>query len=243
MGRLQSRRILVTGAAGGMGQVACGAFSAEGARVLGTDLQEPPPGLQMEAYLAADLATPDGRQAVLDACRRELGGLDGLYSNHGVILARRFEETTPDDWARIMAVNLESVYFLVQGSLPLLVDGASVVLVASAAGLGALPAMSAYSAAKGALVMLARSLAVDLAARGIRVNAIAPGLVDTPMPRGFVAGLPDPEATWRGMLAANLLGRAGRPTEVVSLGVHLLSEESGFTTGAVFPVDGGRLAT
>ena len=243
MDRLAGRQLLVTGAAGGMGEVACQAFAAEGARVLGTDLRERPEAFAGAGFVTADLATDEGRHAVLDACSTELGGLDGLYSNHGRIVARPFLETSAEDWRAILAANLESVYFLLQGAVPLLSPGASVVLVASAAGLGALPDTSAYCAAKGALVMLAKSLAVDLAGRGIRVNAIAPGLIDTPMPRGFVADLPDPQAAWDAMLAANLLGRAGRPEEVVSLGVHLLSPESGFTTGSVFVVDGGRLAT
>lgn len=242
MGRLEGRRILVTGAAGGMGRAACGIFAAEGARLLATDLCERPAGFDA-AFERADLALRAGREAVVDACRRELGGLDGVYCNHGVILPRRFEETTEDDWRGLLTANLESVYFLLQSALPLLAQGSSVVLLSSAAGLGALPNMSAYSVTKAGVAMLARSLAVDLAPRGIRVNAIAPGLIDTPMPRGFVAGLPDPEGAWNAMLEANLLHRAGRPEEVVSLGLHLLSTESSFTTGAVFPVDAGRLAT
>lgn len=225
-----------------MGRTACRLFAADGARLLATDLSECPDGLDA-TFVRADLAGHAGRADVIAACRRQLGGLDSIYCNHGLILRRAFEETSEDDWRRILGANLESVFFLLRAALPLLAGGSSVVLLGSATGLGAVPNMSAYSATRAAVAMLVRSLAVQLAGGGIRVNAIGPGLIDTPMPRGFVAGLPDPELAWNEMLEANLLHRAGRPEEVVSLGVHLLSTESSFTTGAVFAVDAGRLAT
>ena len=90
--------------------------------------------------------------------------------------------------------------------------------------------------------MLTRALALDLSARRIRVNAIAPGLIDTPMPRGFVNSFDSPDVVWDNLIHSNMLGRAGLPEEVANLALHLASDESGFTTGAVIPMDGGRTA-
>jgi NAD(P)-dependent dehydrogenase (short-subunit alcohol dehydrogenase family) len=103
--------------------------------------------------------------------------------------------------------------------------------------------MSAYSASKAGIIMLARSLALDLSERGIRVNAIAPGLVDTPMPRNFLKNLANKDQLWASMLEKSPLKRAATPEEIVGLAVYLAGDESSYTTGAVIPVDGGRTAT
>lgn len=246
-GRLSGKNVLLTGAAGGQGAAALRLFAHEGARLIATDVH--PDGSSLLAmvrdegadgiYIAADLTIPDERAAVLDRCAG-LRPLDVLYSNHGIVLGREFLKTTPEDWARVQAADLESVYFLIQGAVPLMRPGGSIIIVTSAAGLKAQPNMSAYSAMKGALVMLTRALALDLSGLGIRVNAIAPGLIDTPMPRRFAAAFDDPEAVWGRLISTNLLGRAGRPEEVVTLALYLASDESSFTTGAIFSVDGGR---
>jgi NAD(P)-dependent dehydrogenase (short-subunit alcohol dehydrogenase family) len=247
--RLEGKSVLLTGAAGGVGAAAMRIFAHAGARILATDLAESGDELlttsrveHLEAeYVSADLSTSSGRAKVLDAGKR-WAPIDVLYSNHGIIRGRKIEDTTEEDWAQIQSVNVESVFFLIKGALPLLRDGASIVIITSAAGLAAQPNMAAYSASKGALVMLTRALALDLSGRRIRVNAIAPGLIDTPMPRSFVNSFDSPDAVWDNLIHSNMLGRAGLPEEVAHLALHLASDESGFTTGAVIPMDGGRTA-
>lgn len=247
--RLEGKSVLMTGAAGGVGAAAMRIFARAGARILATDLAESGDELlatsrldHLDAkYVSADLSRASGRAILLDAAK-QWGSLDVIYSNHGIIRGRTIEDTTEADWAEIQAVNVESVFFLIKGALPLLRDGASIVIVTSAAGLAAQPNMAAYSASKGALVMLTRALALDLSGRRIRVNAIAPGLIDTPMPRGFVNSFSSPEVVWDNLIHSNMLGRAGLPEEVANLALHLASDEFAFTTGAVIPMDGGRTA-
>lgn len=250
MGRLDEKNIIITGAAGGQGEVACRRFCEEGATVLGTDIddaggQKLSAALQADGlpftFVAADIATAAGVAAVADQARTTLGGrVEALYNNHGVILGKPLLETTEEDWDRIHDVDLKSVFLLTTAIAPLMGEGGSIINVSSAGGLVALPNMAAYGAAKGGLAMFSRGAAVDLAPLGIRVNAICPGVVDTQMPRDFVGGLGDAaEATWEAFAGAHLLNRVGRADEVVGLAVYLASDESTFMTGAVIPIDGG----
>jgi NAD(P)-dependent dehydrogenase (short-subunit alcohol dehydrogenase family) len=250
MGRLDNKNIIITGAAGGQGEVACRRFCEEGATVLGTDIDEAggqklADALQADgaafSFVAADVATRTGVEAVTEHARTTLAGrVDGLYNNHGIILGKPLLETTEQEWDRIHDVDLKSVFLLTTAIAPLMGDGGSIINVSSAGGLVALPNMTAYGAAKGGLAMFSRGAAVDLAPLGIRVNAICPGVVDTQMPRDFVGGLGDAaEATWDAFAGAHLLNRVGRADEVVGLAVYLASDESTFMTGAVIPIDGG----
>jgi NAD(P)-dependent dehydrogenase (short-subunit alcohol dehydrogenase family) len=249
MDRLKGKCAIITGAAGGQGRVACRTFAVEGARVLATDIDA---GVadEIEAlapgaitYFAADVATMDGISKIVDAARSAFGGrIDVLYNNHGVILGKPFMETTPEDWDRIHNVDLKSVYFLSQRAVGLMGQGGSIVNVSSIGGLVALENMTAYGAAKGGLAMLTRGMALDLGSRGIRVNAICPGVIDTPMPRNFVHDLPERDAIMRALAERHMMRRLGRPEEVVAMALFLASDESSFMTGSVVTVDGGWTA-
>ncbi len=249
MNRLKDKCAIITGAAGGQGRVACRMFAAEGARVLATDLEA---GARREiegiapgaiTYVDADVAVMDGIEKIVDTARSVFGGrIDILYNNHGVILGKSFMETTPEEWDRIHNVDLRSVYFLSQRVVPAMSGGGSIVNVSSIGGLVALENMTAYGAAKGGLVMLTRGMALELRARAIRVNAICPGVIDTPMPRNFVRDRPDRDAIMRAMAERHMMRRLGRPHEVVALALFLASDESSFMTGSIITVDGGWTA-
>lgn len=246
MERLKGKRAIITGAAGGQGRVACRRFAEEGAKVLATDLS-PDSAREVEAlapgaitYLAADVTQPDGIRAIVDRARSLFGGtVDVLYNNHGVILGKPFLETTPEEWDRVHDVDLKSVYFLSQRAAPAMPPGSSIINISSVGGLVAMENMTAYSAAKGGVAMLTRGMALDLSSRGIRVNAIAPGAIDTPMPRNFLKDLPNKEHIWAMLEERHMMKRFGQPHEVVAMAVFLASDESSFMTGSVVTVDGG----
>lgn len=248
MGRLAGKKAIITGAAGGQGRVACRLFAEEGARVLATDL-DPAAGRELEllapdaiSYVAADVSEPNGIVAIAAGAGKFFGYPDILYNNHGVILGKPFMETTPDEWDRIHNVDLKSVYFLTQRIAKSMRPGASIINVSSIGGLVALENMSAYGAAKGGLAMLTRCMALDLRDAGIRVNAICPGVIDTPMPRNFVRNLPDKETIMNALAERHMMKRLGRPEEVIGLAIYLASDQSSFMTGSVIAVDGGWTA-
>jgi NAD(P)-dependent dehydrogenase (short-subunit alcohol dehydrogenase family) len=249
MGKLDNKNVVITGAAGGQGQAACRMFSAEGARVLGTDVDERT-GAELAKelrgeghdfdFVAADLATSAGCESFAAQVRDQFSQLDVLYNNHGIILGKPLLETTEEEWDRIHDVDLKSVFLLTKHIAPLMTDhGGSIINVSSVGGLVAFANMAAYGAAKGGLAMFSKAAAVDLAPYGIRVNAICPGVIDTQMPRNFVSRLPEKDAIWKGFEAGHLVGRLGRAEEVVSLALYLASDDSTFMTGAAIPIDGG----
>ncbi len=246
MDRLKGKKTIITGAAGGQGRVACRRFAEEGARVLAVDLSADC-AKEIEAlaagsitYLAADVTQSNGIRSIIDRATSLFGGsIDVLYNNHGVILGKPFLETTPEEWDRVHDVDLKSVYFLSQRAVPAMRPGSSIINVSSVGGLVAMENMTAYSAAKGGVAMLTKAMALDLSPRGIRVNAIAPGAIDTPMPRNFLKDLPDKERIWAMIEERHMMKRFGQPHEVVAMAVFLASDESSFMTGSVVTVDGG----
>jgi NAD(P)-dependent dehydrogenase (short-subunit alcohol dehydrogenase family) len=248
MNRLAGKRTIITGAAGGQGQVACRLFAAEGAKVLATDM-DPAAGTRIEAiapgaisYVAADLTDPEGIKAVVDRARSYLGSVDVLYNNHGIIQNKPFLETTRAEYNAVLEVDLHSFYFLTQAIVPLMNRNGSIVNISSGLGLIAIPNASAYCIAKAGIINLTRCLAVELEPRGIRANVICPGVIDTPMPRRMAGEGPDKEQILASFLQTQLMKRLGRPEEIVYMAMYLASDEATFTTGAVFSVDGGTSA-
>ena len=246
MDRLKGKNTIITGAAGGQGRVACKMFAREGAHILASDLNADA-AQEIEAlapgaitYVAADVTSADGIRTIVDSAVKKFGGrIDVLYNNHGVILGKPFLDTTPAEWDLVHDVDLKSVYFLSQRAVPAMPAGSSIVNISSVGGLVAMQNMSAYSAAKGGVAMLTKGMALDLSPRGIRVNAIAPGAIDTPMPRNFIKDLPDREGIWAAIEERHMMKRFGLPHEVVALAIFLASDEASFMTGSVVTIDGG----
>jgi NAD(P)-dependent dehydrogenase (short-subunit alcohol dehydrogenase family) len=250
MGRLEGKVTIVTGAAGGVGRAAVERFSAEGARIVACDVVDYGRDLAATTernggfYRRTDVTQEsEVGELVSKTCER-FGRIDVLYNNHGIMVGKPFLETTMQEFDRVIEVNLRSVFLL---SLYVAREMASarrgsIVNVSSVGGIVGFPAMAAYGAAKGGVVQLTRSMATDLAPFGVRVNAICPGVIDTPMPRKYLENVDDKEAAWRAMESMHLMKRLATPDEVVAAALFLASDEASFFTGAVIPVDGGLTA-
>jgi NAD(P)-dependent dehydrogenase (short-subunit alcohol dehydrogenase family) len=237
--KLEGGRVLVTGAARGLGLELALHLAGEGARVVGADLSESSEELQRAGVklVKADVSSQSDVEGLADAVREELGGLDALVNNAAVVdLERRpFWEIPADEWDRVLAVNVRGPWLCSRALLPLLreADGGAIVNLASEVAFTGSPGLAHYVSSKGALVSLTRALARELGDEGIRVNAVAPGYVPTEGSRGLAPGGYDPSAT--------PLRRVGETSDLLGAIVFLLSDDSGFVTGQTLLVNGGRL--
>jgi NAD(P)-dependent dehydrogenase (short-subunit alcohol dehydrogenase family) len=245
--------VLLTGASRGIGRAIARALAARGVRlaVVGRDrvtLAAAVGDQGQHALLVADLADPDAAPACVARAVDSLGGLDAFVSCAGVVRYAAIAETDPAEVEQQLAVNFSAPFAMARAAIePLRESGSgAMVFVTSTLGLAPAPLTSAYSASKAALISACRSLALELAPRGIRVNAVAPGVVDTAMVRvlrpGGGAGT-EPEAALRAQLEAlrelHPLGRLGRPEDIAQSVLYLLAAP--YVTGTVLPVDGGLL--
>ena len=240
MSGLQGKRILVTGAGSGIGRAAARLFRDRGAELV----------LVGRRLAALQETLPDGVFATLDhtddaavaAFASTCGPLDGMFLAAGELRTGSVEGTSTADFEALLAANLNGTWLMCHHLGPRLNEGSSVVLVGSNIGLRAIPESAAYSVAKAGVHMLAKVLALEWASRRIRCNAIAPGPVHTAMVDGRLATSADPAGDLVRLSAVNPLGRLGTEAEVATLAAHLLSDESGWTTGTVIAIDGGANA-
>ncbi|RUT91796.1 SDR family oxidoreductase [Mesorhizobium sp. USDA-HM6] len=251
--RLQGKRALVTGGSDGIGLAIAGAFAHEGADLLivGRNAEKldavrnAVKGATVET-LSADLATVAGIDAVVDHVAGSGKPLDILANNAGVAYFVPFEAVSEEEFQHSFALNVTAAFFLTQRLLPHLGASASVINISSYFADKMIPKRpsSLYSLSKGALNSLTKSLAFELGPHGIRVNAIAPGTVDTAMRRKSIVTLPqqaqDDLATY--VERSYPLGRIGRPNDIAGMAVYLASDEAAWTSGAIFAVDGGYTA-
>jgi NAD(P)-dependent dehydrogenase (short-subunit alcohol dehydrogenase family) len=238
VGRLQDKVCVITGAAGGIGAATAALFAREGARVVGVDLIEHSIG---ELPLQADVSDEDAVRAVYTRARDELGRVDVLFNNAGISPNDDASvlDTALEAWERVQAVNLRSVFLCCKHGIPHLLDGrgGSVINTASfVAILGAATSQISYTASKGGVLALSRELGVEFARRGVRVNALCPGPVDTPLLRELYAK--DPEQAARRLVHVPM-GRFASAQEIANAALFLASEESSFVTASALSVDGG----
>ena len=245
MGKLEGKIAVVTGANSGIGLASAKRFASEGARVFMTGRRQ----AELDAAAAevghgargiqsdvADLADLDRLYGLV---RQEVGRVDVLLANAGGGELAPLSDITEEHYDRTFATNVKGTLFTVQKALPLLVDGASVVLTGSANGNKGGAAFSVYSASKAAIRNFARSWIQDLAPRRIRVNVLAPGATSTPGLHGIFPSEEVKDAAVAGMAAAAPLGRLGSPDEIASAALFLASDESSFVNGIELYVDGG----
>jgi len=243
VGSLDGRCAVVTGAGSGIGRAVAIRLADEGATVLAVDCsgQETVTAkLGGKRLLAhhADVSSSAEVQRIAERVAAEMGGLRVLVNSAGIGGIGSVLDTDENLFDRVLAVNVRGAYLCMKYCIPLIAagGGGSVVNVASIASMVAQPGIFSYAASKGALLMATRAAALDVASMGVRVNAVCPGTIDTPL-LGEVS-----EATASRLREAHPIGRTGRPEEVAAMTLWLASDQSSFSTGAAFVVDGGRTA-
>ncbi|MEW2610775.1 glucose 1-dehydrogenase [Streptomyces sp. NPDC047880] len=251
MGKLDGRVVIVTGAARGQGEQEARLFAAEGARVVLADvLDDQGEALAKEIgarYVHLDVGREDDWEAAVTVAKDAYGHVDGLVNNAGILRFNSLLDTPLDEFMQVVQVNQVGCLLGIKAVAPEMTDGGTIVNTASCTGLTGMAAVGSYAATKHAVVGLTRVAALELAGRGIRVNAVCPGAIDTAMANpARLDPDADPEGTAKGLdrLYRKLvpLGRAGRPEEVARLALFLTSQDSSYITGQPFVIDGGWLA-
>jgi NAD(P)-dependent dehydrogenase (short-subunit alcohol dehydrogenase family) len=243
---LEGAVAIVTGAAGGIGGEVVAELRAAGANVVAEDIDPAVEQLADDATatVCGDAARADTARVAVALALERFGRLDVVVNNAGRFLLKPIVETTDDEWDGLMTTNVRSVFVHCREALPQLIErgGGAIVNVSSISGVVGLPAQGAYCATKGAIVQITRQLAIEHAADGVRVNAIAPGAVDTAFVDAALAGAPDPSAVRADIGASHPLGRMASPREIARIMVFLASPASSFMAGAVVMADGGYTA-
>ncbi|MFI1813934.1 SDR family NAD(P)-dependent oxidoreductase [Streptomyces sp. NPDC020422] len=248
MGKLDGRVVVITGAARGQGEQEARLFAAEGARVvLGDVLDGPGEALAKELgedralYVHLDVTSEEEWAAAVAAAKERFGRIDGLVNNAGILRFNELVSTPLEEFQAIVRVNQVGCFLGIKAVVPEIeaAGGGTIVNTASYTGVTGMAGVGAYAASKHAVLGLTRVASLELAAKGIRVNAVCPGAIDTPMsnPEGV-----DPAATAELYRKLVPLGRIGRPEEVAALALFLTGEDSAYITGQPFVIDGGWLA-
>jgi NAD(P)-dependent dehydrogenase (short-subunit alcohol dehydrogenase family) len=251
--QLTNKTALITGGASGIGRATALLFAREGAAVAIADLDEAGAGKVAQEIVRSGgraIAVPcdvaratDCRRAV-ESTVNQLGGLDVLFNNAGIIRRATVLDTTEEEWERVMAVNVKSVFLLSQHAVPVMARAGGGVIINTGSGWGLVGGREAvsYCASKAAVVNMTRAMALDHGAQNIRVNCICPGDTDTAMLRHEAQQLGQTETKFLAQAAQRPLQRIGQPQDIAQAALYLASDAASFVTGAVLVVDGGGLA-
>lgn len=241
---------IVTGGSSGIGQAACHLYAREGAKVVVSDIDEPRgnetvraiQGQKGEAtFIRTDVSNPADCQTLVDATVQKYGRLDIAFNNAGIGgEANHIAEYSVEGWQKVIAVNLSSVFYCMKYEIPAMLKsgGGAIVNMASILGQAGFESSPAYVAAKHGVVGLTKTAALEYSPQGIRINAVGPGFISTPL----IAGLEQDEQTQKYLISLHPIGRLGKSEEVAELVIWLSSDRASYVAGAYYPIDGGYLA-
>lgn len=238
------RLVIVTGGAQNIGLAIANGFWAEGCTVMVADLN--PPEDDNLIFHKTDVASEDSVKALMARVQKDFGRLDVLVNNAGICIEVPIKDMSVDEWDRVMAVNVRSVFLMTKHAFPLMTNGTSIypaiINISSIEGLGANPAHGVYGASKGAVASFTHNIAFEYGPHGIRCNAIAPGWINTPFNEQFLAQYPDRAKVDAEIKNLHPVGRLGLPEDIANTAVYLASEKASFITGQEIVVAGGRMA-
>lgn len=241
---LKDKVAIVTGGGRGIGRGIVDRFLEEGAKVAvvqRSGLDDCLAGNPNIFKVEADLADTSTYPSIAERVHHRFGAINILVNNAGLMFERSLDEVTEGEWERMVSLNLKAPLFLTKAVLPYLRQrGGSIINIGSIEGIGANPHHTVYSTTKAGLHGMTRALAVDLGSENIRCNAIAPGWITTDLSEAYLDSMPDPVGARAGLSSIHPIGRVGRNADVGDLAVFLASKRSGFVTGEVMVVDGGR---
>jgi 2-keto-3-deoxy-L-fuconate dehydrogenase len=251
--KLDGRIAVITGAGSGIGRAMALLFASEGARILAADIDaasvEETAGMVVAAGgicepRAVDVVAPDQVSGMIERARTAFGRIDILCNNAGIGSTTDVVDSDPDEWDRVMTVNVKSVFLGCKYAIPHMIaqGGGVIVNTASVAGMVGIVKRAAYSASKGAVIALTRQVAIDFVEQNIRVNCLCPGTVDSPWVGRLLAQAGDPSAARAGLVARQPMVRLGTPEEVAAAALYLASDDAAFITGTGLVIDGGLTA-
>jgi len=251
--RLDQRVAVITGAGSGIGQAMALLFAREGARILAADVngsaaEETAAKIVAEGgtcqAMVVDVTEPDQVRGMIERAHEHYGRIDILCNNAGIGSTTDVIDCEPDEWDRVMTVNVKSVYLGCKYVLPRMIaqGGGVIVNTASVAGMVGIVKRASYSASKGAVIALTRQVAMDFVEQGIRVNCLCPGTVDSPWVGRLLDMAADPVAARQALVARQPMGRLGTPEEVAAAALYLASDDAAFITGTGLVIDGGLTA-
>ena len=236
---------VVTGGSGGIGFAVCQRLAIEGACVFSADLSPTKKSLPENShYFKLDITREDSAEALMETVLAKAGRLDILVNAAGIEIEKTIEETSLEDWNRIFAVNVTGIFLTSKHALPLMrvAGGGSIINFGSYDGFIADPGLAAYCATKGAVHALTRAMACDHGRENIRVNAVCPGYIDTPMLQSFFGSSGDIESLKEEVRRVHPLGRYGTPEDVANLVNWLAGDEARYASGQLWVLDGGLSA-
>jgi NAD(P)-dependent dehydrogenase (short-subunit alcohol dehydrogenase family) len=251
--KLQDRVAVITGAGSGIGQAMALLFAREGARVLAADVNgaaaEATAGMVTDAggtatSFTVDVIDSQQVQAMIEQARGVYGRIDLLCNNAGIGSTTDVVACEPDEWDRVMTVNVKSVYLGCKYAIPHMIEqgGGVIINTASVAGMVGIVKRAAYCASKGAVIALTRQMAIEYVKQNIRVNCLCPGTVDSPWVERLLQQTDDRVAARQALEARQPMGRLGTPQEVAAAALYLASDDAAFITGTGLVIDGGWTA-